>query len=235
MEQLTPESSAPRAPSSAVLPLLQGANWKHIQLKLMEYALFKVARLSWRTPDGSLPRGLTAEDLVVQAIQKTFEGATASDSEKGPTAPGARHWNPQRQPNLLEFLKAVVDSDVSHLVNSEDHRVLKHFEPGDFERHAGAVSATSSAERQLIRGEEDRAHAAELDWIASIECEFDDDPEVLLILSSYRRQSEEEDQVKPQQVAEDTGLPIETVRNGIKRMRRKLFALRKTKAPEVRA
>lgn len=210
------------ARSSSVLSLLHGANWKFIQLKLMEYALFKIARLSWRTPDGSLPRGLTADDLVVQAIQKTFEGATIND----PATAGARRWNPQKQPNLLEFLKAVIDSDVNHLVHSEEHRIVKHYEPQDFERHAGAA-ATPHAERQLIQGEEDRTRQEELDWIASIEGEFQDDPEVLLILSSYRRQAEEEDQVKPQQVAEDTDLPIETVRNGIKRMRRKLFALRK--------
>ncbi len=191
----------------------------------MEYTLFKIARLSWRTPDGSLPKGLTADDLVVQAIQKTFEGAVAGSEG----APGARNWNPQRQPNLLEFLKAVVDSDVNHLVHSEEHRVVKHYEPQDFERHAGAVRppGTMNAEKQLIQDEEERARSEELDWIESIEGEFRDDSEVLQILASYRRQAEESDQVKPQQVAEDTGLPIEAVRNGIKRMRRKLFALRK--------
>lgn len=231
MQHLTPEPSTARP--SSVLPLLHGANWKFIQLKLMEYALFKIARLSWRTPDGSLPRGLTAEDIVVQAIQKTFEGATP----EADASTGARRWNPQKQPNLLDFLKAVVDSDVSHLVNSEEHRVVKHYEPQDFERHAGAARLPGSdsaahAERQMIQNEEERARTEELDWVSSIESAFEDDPEVLLILSSYRRQAEEEDQVKPQQVAEDTGLPIETVRNGIKRMRRKLFALRKTPSQE---
>ena len=47
------------------LSLLNQADWRVLQLKLLEYALFKIRRLNWRTGGEVLPKGLSAEDLVI--------------------------------------------------------------------------------------------------------------------------------------------------------------------------
>lgn len=91
-----------------ILERLEAANWEHMALALTDYALFKVRRLKWRTGDKeSLPKGMTAEDLACEAIEKVWSGE--------------RQWNPTESPDLLAFLKSVVDSLVSHLVLSADH------------------------------------------------------------------------------------------------------------------
>ena len=91
-----------------VLERLEAANWEYIALALTDYALFKVRRLKWRTGDKeSLPKGMTVGDLAYNAIKEVWSGD--------------RRWNPTESPDLLAYLKSVVDSLVNHLVNSADH------------------------------------------------------------------------------------------------------------------
>lgn len=97
---------------------LERADWERITLTLVRYALFKVRRLKWHTGDReSLPEGKTAEDLACEAIEKVVSGD--------------RRWDPTTCPDLLRYLKGVVDSLVSHLVVSEEHRRVRRMPQTD--------------------------------------------------------------------------------------------------------
>jgi hypothetical protein len=192
------------------------ANWKFLQLKMLEYTMFKTGRLRWRTPSGSLPRGLSPEDLVVGAIQKTFEGARA-----GASGPGIRRWNPATCPDLLDFLKSVIDSDVGHLVTSEEHRMTQYSETGE---QAELPDHGRNPEEHLIHREDEREAARLEGYLDSLQEEFKDDREVCLVLQSYLEQARRGASVKPATVVKETGLPIEVVRNAIKRMKRRVLS-----------
>ncbi|NMA26133.1 MAG: hypothetical protein GX934_00010 [Burkholderiales bacterium] len=105
----------------AIFKRLNAQDWNFLSVKLERYALMKVQRLAWVTGGGdnpNLPKGLSAEDLAVEAITRVLEGK--------------RSWNPDKEPDLFKFLCDVVDSLVSHLVNSEEHRERKNQVNGDF-------------------------------------------------------------------------------------------------------
>ncbi len=93
---------------------LSAVDWDQITLNLTDYALRKVRRLRWRTARAdALPSGRTVEDLAHDAIAKVWSGE--------------RSWDPGTQPDLLHHLKGIVDSLVSHLVESPDHLLVRRF------------------------------------------------------------------------------------------------------------
>jgi len=92
-----------------ILKKLKESDWSDILPRLVLYAEFKVRRLYWRTKEkNTLPDGSTAEDLAHQAIELVFSGD--------------RRWAPDKNPDILLYLKSVVDSLVSHSVHSYEHR-----------------------------------------------------------------------------------------------------------------
>jgi hypothetical protein len=215
------------------LTLLNQADWKRIQLKLLEYAGFKIGRLKWRTGQGVLPKGLSMEDIVIGAVQKTFEGAQAAmnDGAARESAPGVRRWNPESAPDLLEFLKAVVDSDVSHLVSSEEHRLTNYHAQATAEEARDAIErlpsqASDNPEQSLLRREREAQEEGFGEYFVELTSAFAHDPPVQKVLASYREQSLKSETIKPAAVARDTGMPIEEVRNAIKRLRRRVLTTR---------
>jgi hypothetical protein len=205
------------------LTLLNQADWKRLQLKLLEYACFKAGRLKWRTGRGTLPKGLSPEDLVIGAIQKTYEGAMGHEQ-----GPGVRHWNPETAPDLLDFLKAVVDSDVNHLVSSEEHRLTNYHAQSTPEEASDAIDrlvshSGSDPEESLLARERESSKEGIADFFGELHAAFAHDPAVQTVLASYREQAMKSDTIKPAAVARDTGLQIEEVRNAIKRLRRRVL------------
>lgn len=95
-----------------VLKLLSQVDWRQIALGVTDYAIIRVQRLRWKTASyKDLPQGMTPADLAYEAIKKVIGGE--------------RPWDPEQHPDLLRYLKAIVDSLVSHLVESEDHERLQ--------------------------------------------------------------------------------------------------------------
>jgi len=78
-----------------------------IILKLTAHAIYKIQRLSWQTGKKNLPGGRQPKDLAFDAIEMVWTGRRA--------------WDPAKQPDLLKHLKSIVDSLVSHLVESAEH------------------------------------------------------------------------------------------------------------------
>ena len=86
---------------------LHKQDWKVIILRLTAHAAYKVERLRWQTGKKDLPGGRQVKDLAMEAIKMVWTGE--------------RKWNPDKQPDLLKHLKSIVNSVVSHLVESAEH------------------------------------------------------------------------------------------------------------------
>jgi RNA polymerase sigma factor (sigma-70 family) len=76
--------------------LLNKHDWPKFILALTAYTISVCRWKHYR-----LPPGIEAEDIVMQAIEKVYEGK--------------RKWDPERDPDLLKYLKSVVRS----LINNE--------------------------------------------------------------------------------------------------------------------
>lgn len=94
-----------------ILDLLNAFPWEEKIPRLLSYALYKAKSKRWRTVfDGQMPEGKEVEDVVFTAIEKVFSGD--------------RKWDPQKQPDLYEYLKGVIDSDLYHLAKCEENTTL---------------------------------------------------------------------------------------------------------------
>lgn len=89
------------------LELLRKQDWGAILLKLTAHAVYKVQRLSWQRGKKDLPGGREPKDLAFDAMKMVWTGE--------------RTWDPVKQSDLLKHLKSIVDSLVSHLVESPEH------------------------------------------------------------------------------------------------------------------
>lgn len=83
--------------------------------RLTHYALAKLGQKWWRGVwNGKIPGGIQAGDLAVSAI----EAALIGDPDQG-----GRHWDIEKNPDLMTFLRDIIDSKASHLVErAENYR-----------------------------------------------------------------------------------------------------------------
>lgn len=195
-----------------VIKLLEETDWDSITLKLTKYAILKIERLSWRY--GKFPKGLTAEDMVQEAIASLFEGK--------------RNWNHTRNPDLFEYLKSVIDSKVSHLYESKEYKLTQPFptteEGQDVEELLDKADPTSdhaiyltpssnNPEDALLEKEKiKRDEAAVNAFFEAIHGEKDIEKLASLIMDGY---------VKPSEIAKQMGVEVKEVYNLQKRFRRK--------------
>lgn len=94
-----------------VIKLLEEADWDIITLKVTKHTVYKLKRINWK--EQRLPLGLMPEDIVQEAIGSLFEGN--------------RNWNRIKYPDLIEYLKSVIDSIVSHLYKSKEYKITQPF------------------------------------------------------------------------------------------------------------
>ncbi|MEW6055675.1 MAG: hypothetical protein AB1540_03600 [Bdellovibrionota bacterium] len=211
------------------IQLFREADWNNITLRLVKYALFKVRRLEWKTGN-FLPKGLLPEDIALEAIRKTCEGIVAQASGKG-----IRNWNPEVEPELLEHLKGVVDSDVSALVRSAEHRLTNYSAKISSYEANEAVSQSldsglavscqaygSSAEEQIIEYENAANEEQRLETLLKdLYLMCIDNEEELVVLLAFQEAAKKHDKVKFDLVAKYAGLDEKTARNAIRRLTRK--------------
>lgn len=178
---------------------LAGADWDRISLRLVDYALFKVRRLKWRTGDReSLPEGKTAEDLACEAIEKVLSGD--------------RRWDPDACPDLVEYLKGVVDSLVSHLVISEEHRRVRRMpqteEGQEVEEllklaNPGAATAKHLVTAQIDPETQTIGKMEAERFVGEIFEEIAEDKELELVMDALLRGN-----VKAREIAAETGIDV---------------------------
>ena len=93
--------------------------------RLVHYALSKLRQKWWRGVwDGKIPGGVQAEDLAMSAIEAVLIG----DPDQG-----GRSWDSQKDPDLTKFLRDIIDSKASHLVERAENVHEREPQPSDGE------------------------------------------------------------------------------------------------------
>lgn len=191
---------------------IEEVDWDKIIFKLTIYTLFKIKRLTWKY--GTLPQGLTPEDIVMGAINKMFEGE--------------RKWNPSKYPDLYIYLKSVVRSDVSHLYEAKEYEIIQPIpeteEGQEIEELLDkadptsdhAIHLTSSVlnpEEALIEKENMKNDEVTVDlFFEAIKGDKELEDLAALIMEGYTKSAE---------IAEQMGIDVKEVYNLRKRFRRK--------------
>lgn len=76
--------------------------------RLISFALRRKRAHYWRGVwDGHLPGGNEAKDIACEAVDDVLLGR--------------RTWDPEKKPDLLDFMRSVVNSKISHLVESAEN------------------------------------------------------------------------------------------------------------------
>lgn len=97
--------------SKETLDSLSAFPWEEMIPRLLYYASHKAKKKRWKSIfDGHLPEGKEVQDVVSHAIEKIFSGE--------------RKWNHLEQPDLFQYLKSIIDSDLSHLATGLENRIL---------------------------------------------------------------------------------------------------------------
>lgn len=111
---VAPHNNVPNeCADEATLEQLNQMDWPLLSRQLALYASKRATLLYWGREGhpGRLPKGYQARELVTEAIMRLYRGT--------------RRWDPDQDPDLLDYLRGVVDSLLSSLVRSRDHRVSK--------------------------------------------------------------------------------------------------------------
>ena len=106
----TQSLKSPIPPSPEVLTKLKEADWADLIDRMVKYAQYLVGvRYFWKGEwGGPPPGGAEAMDVVQSAIAKTFSGE--------------RRWNPEKSPNLAQWLIQQVRSVASNAYRSPENR-----------------------------------------------------------------------------------------------------------------
>lgn len=90
---------------------LNADEFERLNKRLTHHALCKMRRLTWRgayvSKGGSVPAAYEPHDFAFDAIRKMLDGT--------------RPWKKERYPTCEAALRASIDSDISHLVESVDN------------------------------------------------------------------------------------------------------------------
>lgn len=114
--------------------LIQGADWPRITKELAVYTCYRVEiTFGGKKDDLVLPVGFSLEAIVQEAIKRFFDGI--------------REWQPKKV-ELLPFLKGVVKSVVSHLVELKENELADRGK--SVEEHFDIDSGNPSLEESLI-------------------------------------------------------------------------------------
>jgi DNA-directed RNA polymerase specialized sigma24 family protein len=166
---------------------------------LLRYAFRYAASVGWKAQDRAIARGSGVEDIVQDALSSLYGG----DAK--------RPWDREKHPDPMDHLKDFVESRLSTLARSYDHKKVRF--PVDPEQH----EAPDTPESLVMK-----THAAQDDanWFAEARSRVIDeilDDELLLAMHDLMQK---EEMTKPAELAERLNVPLETVKNGKKRINR---------------
>ena len=199
-----------------VIDQLEKADWENIILKLGRHSAVRINRLSWR--HRMLPVGLEVEDIVLESI--------------GDTLGEERKWDPNKNPDLLNYLKSVVDSKISHLLELKEYLVTEPLEKTINEQEKNLLDTTevktdfegdsaqmfADPEEALVEKEE-REHAKNAVELLREKIQGDEELEEIFLCL-------EEGYTKPSEIAEQLGVDVKEIYNREKRLKRKCNELK---------
>ena len=187
---------------------LSDADQEALLNRLTVHALCKMRRLTWRgafiSKGGTVPGGFEPYDFALDAIEKLLDGR--------------RPWNREKYASLEAALRATIDSDISHLVESIDNaqfrRIIRSGSNGETDQ-AYEVSGTEPNPLRMVIASEWREnfHKAAMKELK--------DDEFLQKLF----QCVDADITDPAEISIMLDVTVDEVNNGKKRLRRKLEKL----------
>jgi len=199
--------------------LLNDFPWEETYPKLVAFAEWVIQGKNWSS--GFLPKGQTAETIVRDVIAKTF-------GEE-------RKWDPERG-DLLNWLKWVIKSDISHLAESAANKRdmhLDHLHNNDpavdqIEYKAGRESrvrpqSISPEEAMIALEAEDELMAAARLKIDSLLEACSGKPELEEIVYAI---SDGKCSAKPQDLSRYLGRPIKNINQHLRALRRRASKIR---------
>jgi DNA-directed RNA polymerase specialized sigma24 family protein len=181
--------------------VLQTVDWGPLLVKLNAYATVLVNRNNgWRRGPSRLPSGDEAEDKVQEAIKRLFDGT--------------RKWDQTACPSLEAFLKGVIKSLLSSDVKSQENQLNSK------ENSSEPTSKVISIQDRVVSIEEDIDYKALMAHMArEVQGANDNDLELVFLCIS-------DGISKPEEISEETGIPVSDVYNVQKRIRRLLKSFR---------
>ncbi len=183
------------------VPNLSDAEWEELVGKLTLHAHSKLKKLYWRgvpyAKGGAVPGAAGAQDFAAEAIEAFLDGT--------------RKWDKTKHPDFLQFLQSVVDSKISHLVESVENRKTRRINTAKKDNEpAYRLRGKSKRPDEIVIDEEGRLRTRE-----AVLAELGDDELAKSIFECI-----EAEITKPAEIAEYLGLDVSDVNNAQKRLRR---------------
>ena len=176
--------------------------------RLTHHALCKMRHLTWRgacvAKGGGVPGGYEPYDFALDAIQKLLDGT--------------RPWNKEKYKTLEAALRSMIDSEISHLVESLDNiqgRRLASASTKDDTAHAYQVQSTEPNPLHAVIDREWQEH-----YHKAAKKELNGDEFLTKLFECLAAEITE-----PADIATMLEKTIDEVNNGKKRLRRKLEKL----------
>lgn len=180
--------------SPEIFEKLRTQDWKTIIARLTLHVVFRTRRLYKKIGPSGLPGGRESKDIALEAIKLVYDGE--------------RRWNSSTAPDLLEYLKGVVDSIISHLIESKDYQLRDSDPPADIEENPAKTFDT-----QLPTTPDEEVIAKDLLEYLRKNIKGDETCELVLYCI-------EEGLSKTQDIAETMRLQVGDVNNAKRRLRR---------------
>ena len=182
---------------------------------LANYALSKMRRLSWRgirfvgssakRGEISAGGGISPVDLAAEAIELFLEGK--------------RKWNQEKVPDFRRFLRGIIDSRVSHLVEEAENRATREA-PVTAAAHAGSSSLETLIPARGLDGWSPAEVFENEEWKekfhALVAKEIDEDPLLHGLIQCFGAG------LTPAEAAEMLEVEVNEIYNARKRLARKL-------------
>lgn len=210
--------------NTAQLAKLQAADWAELQEDLNRYAERRVRRKKWKS-GAFMPKGYEPADIVAVAITKTFNAVLGQeDKEHG----GFRHWYEERHPELVDHLRDAIDSEISKLTKSHEHRNTNYSaELASDDAYENFVDAVGSDKGSLDENENeiilDDFDKFKRQLLSAMQMDSDCNK----LLDAYEKLSSNMDVVKPQDAASALGWKMDFTYNVLKKVRRAALKIKK--------
>ena len=207
-----------------LLDRMSAGELEFLILRLGRYAERECKRLDWRTNNRKeLPDGETDGSIVSKAFERVLSGR--------------RNWDPLEDPDFAKYMMDVIDSLLSHLVNSKDNTMfgpppeeggtdetawhgVTPVHGRKFEQGADwMVRAIASPEEDLLQKEQLAANKRALELLLA---SINNDAELVKIVRAIKEGCD-----KNGEIAKQTGIDIQNVEKAKKRLNRKIAGVNK--------
>lgn len=165
---------------------LNAQNWDELMDKLYAHS---ISRINWFGLKSEIKtQGKQSKDFAHEAVTLLWEGK--------------RKWDDVKEPDLVQYLKSVINSLIYNMVKSKERDVFTGWDLT--EGIKDSVFVDLMLEKRLIGD----------DFVKKLEKSFDADKEISLVFKSLAAG------FKPAEIEEKHGISISSVRNAQKRLRR---------------